>query len=94
MSDNFIKTNQGFVRMSAVVQVATNVSMPGVTVLHLAGNQYMPHYIDRPIEDVVAELEGSEPTRPEKAPQGITRPVAKPAQERLGFGSVVDAKAD
>lgn len=95
MSD-FIRTNDGgYVRKSAVVsllQVRNDYDTPPRVQLRLEGATLYVYYVDGTIEDVLVQLEGSEPTRPEKAPSIRSQEVSKPAQERLGFGSVVDAK--
>lgn len=99
MSDRFIKTNQGYVRASAVNSVI-QVVMGDVIRLDGATTAIMHFVSDRSIEDVVAELEGRG-TAAHRIDQEVTavrtgllqaESVSKPAQERLGFGSVVDAK--
>lgn len=88
MSDNFIKTNQGYVRASAVHSLSQVANMVRLDTTMAT----LPHYINGTVESVLTQLEGSEPTRPERAPTIRSQEVSKPAQERLGFGSVVDAK--
>lgn len=87
----FIKTNQGYVRASAVMSVQQVGDMVRLDVQA----PILSHYVTGRLEDVLAQLEGAVvENRPEKAPQGITGPVSGAAKERLGFGSVRDAKPD